>query len=188
MKTKKIKSILLTFICLGIAFYAKAQKNYTVDTKSLFSVTGTSTLHDWEMKSDTGTGTANITALNHKITEINSLTIMLLAESIKNEKNGINKAAYETLNTKTHKNIKYVLKSAEKVNESTWNLTGIYTIAGVSKEYKTQIKTSFVNEIINLQGVQKITFADFGMTPPKALLGTIKTGKDLTINFNLFLK
>ena len=31
----------------------------------------------------------------------------------------------------------------------------------------------------------KITFADFGMKSPTAMLGTIKTGQDLTIKFNL---
>ena len=49
----------------------------------------------------------------------------------------MDKVAYETLKTDKNKNIKYVLKSAEKVNETTWELTGTYTIAGVSKLLKT---------------------------------------------------
>ena len=100
----------------------------------------------------------------------------------------MDKVAYETLNTKTHKNIKYILKSAERVNETTWNLTGTYTIAGVSKDFKTQVKTTVNNGVVTLQGSNKITFTDFGMTPPKALFGTIKTGKDITLNFNIILK
>ena len=96
--------------------------------------------------------------------------------------------AYETLKTDKFKNIKYVLKSAEKVNETTWNLTGTYTIAGVSKEHKTQVKTSVANGIVNIQGTDKITFKEFGMKSPTAMLGTIKTGEDLTIKFNLNFK
>lgn len=183
-----MKSVLLTVICLGITFYASAQKNYTVDAKSTFSVAGTSTMHDWEMKSTSGTGTANIAVADSKVSDINNLTITLLAESIKSEKTSMDKVAYEALKTSTHKNIKYVLKSAEKVNETTWNLTGTYTIAGVSKDYKTQVKTNFANGMVTLQGTQKITFTDFGMKAPKALLGTIKTGNDLTLNFNILLK
>ena len=80
------------------------------------------------------------------------------------------------------------LKSAEKVNETTWNLTGTYTIAGVSKEHKTQVKTSVANGIVNLNGSDKITFKEFGMKSPTAMLGTIKTGEDLTIKFNLNFK
>ena len=173
---------------MTMTLYSHAQKNYVLDSKSTFTVSGTSTLHDWEMKSTSGTGTANIAVNDSKVTEINNLTITLLAESIKSEKNSMDKVAYEALNTKTYKNIKYTLKTAEKVNETTWNLTGTYTIAGASKEYRTQVKTSFSNGFVTLLGTQKITFTDFGMKAPKALLGTIKTGNDLTLNFNIQLK
>jgi polyisoprenoid-binding protein YceI len=183
MKTIKLLLSLVTF--LGITSSATAQKSYTLDNKSTFSVSGTSTLHDWEMKSGSGTGTANFTIANAKLTEIESIAITLSAESIKSEKKSMDKVAYETLKTDKNKNIKYVLKSAEKVNETTWELTGTYTIAGISKIYKTTVKTAITKDGLNMQGSNKITFADFGMKSPTALLGTIKTGQDLTLKFNL---
>lgn len=185
MKSGKIKLLAIVISFLGITSVASAQKNYVLDNKSTFSVSGTSTLHDWEMKSGSGTGTANLTIANSKLTEIESLSVTLLAESIKSEKKSMDKVAYETLKTDKYKNIKYVLKSAEKVNESTWELTGTYTIAGVSKILKTTVKATLTKDGVNLQGSNKITFADFGMKSPTALLGTIKTGQDLTLKFNL---
>jgi polyisoprenoid-binding protein YceI len=138
------------------------------------------------MKSASKTGTANLTVTDSKLTAINSIDITLPAESIKSEKKSMDKVAYETLKTEKFKNIKYVLKSAEKVNETTWNLTGTYTIAGVSKVLKTQVKTTTAaNGVVSVQGSNKITFTEFGMKSPTALLGTIKTGEDLTIKFNL---
>lgn len=169
----------------GIIATANAQKTQSLNNKSTFSVAGTSTLHDWEMKSASGTGTANFTIENSKLTDIEGLSITLLAESIKSEKTSMDKVAYKTLNTDTHKNIKYVLKSATKVNETTWELTGTYTIAGVSKVLKTTVKTALTKDALNIQGSNKITFAEFGMKSPTALLGTIKTGQDLTLKFNL---
>ena len=100
----------------------------------------------------------------------------------------MDKIAYETLKTDKYKIIKYVLKSATKLDESTWNLLGIYTIAGVSKEIRTQVKVSVVKDVVSMQGTNTITFADFGMTPPTALFGTIKTGKELLIKFNINFK
>jgi polyisoprenoid-binding protein YceI len=185
MKSKKIKLLAILIFFLGITSVASAQKNYALDNKSAFSVSGTSTLHDWEMKSSSGTGTANFTIVNSKLTDIESLQVTLLAESIKSEKKSMDKVAYETLKTDKQKNIKYVLKSAEKVNETTWELTGTYTIAGVSKILKTTVKTILTKDGVNMQGSNKITFADFGMKSPTALLGTIKTGHDLTLKFNL---
>lgn len=185
---KTIKSILLTAIFTTISIQLNAQRTYTViDTKSTFEVAGTSTVHDWTMISTEGTGIANLTVKDSKLTAINSLTITLLAESLKSSKTSMDQVAYEALDTETHKTIEYVLKSAEKINESNWILTGTYTIAGVSKEYKTQVKITADNETFILQGSNQITFGDFEMTPPKAALGVVKTGKDLTVIFNIML-
>lgn len=188
MKTIKSKIIYLTFLFTLINISAFAQKSYTLDNKTSFSVLGTSTLHDWEMTSSSKTGNANFTVTDSKVVNINSITIDLPTETIKSGKSGMDKIAYETLNTKKFKTIKYVLKSATKVNETTWNLIGTYTIAGVSKDLKTQVKVAVVNGVVNIQGSNKITFDEFGMKAPTALLGTIKTGKDLTIKFNLNFK
>ncbi|WP_026730596.1 YceI family protein [Flavobacterium denitrificans] len=186
MKAIKLKLLMSLVTFFGITSFVVAQKSYALDNKSTFSVSGTSTLHDWEMKSSSGTGTANFTITNGKLSEIESIAIVLLAESIKSEKKSMDKVAYETLKTDKNKSIKYALKSAEKINETTWELTGTYTIAGVSKIYKTTVKTAITKDGLSMQGSNKITFADFGMKSPTALLGTIKTGQDLTLKFNLY--
>jgi len=188
MKSKKIKLLALFISFLGLTTAATAQKNYALDAKCTFTVLGTSTLHDWEMKSSTASGSAVIKVENSKITDIDAISITLLAESVKSEKTSMDKVAYKTLKTDTQKNIKYVLKAAEKVNETTWTLTGIYTIAGVAKELKTTAKATYSNGLINIQGTNKITFTQFGMKSPTAMLGTIKTGEDLTLNFNINFK
>ncbi|WP_228012005.1 YceI family protein [Flavobacterium hungaricum] len=185
MKSNTLQLFALVLAFLGMTSFVNAQKSYSLDSKSTFAVAGTSTLHDWEMKSASGTGTANLTIANSKLTDIESLTVTLPAETVKSEKKSMDKVAYETLKTDKNKTIKYVLKSVEKVNETTWELTGTYTIAGVSKVYKTTVKTTVTKDGLNLQGSNKITFTEFGMKSPTAMLGTIKTGQDLTIKFNL---
>jgi len=182
------KSIITSMVLFAITLVANAQKTYNLDVKTNFSVFGTSTLHDWEMKSDSKVGTAQFVVTGNKLEDIKSIDITLPAESIKSEKKSMDKVAYETLKTSKFKNIKYVLQSADKVNESTWNLTGTYTIAGVSKVLKTQVKTTVANGTVTLQGTNKITFTEFGMKSPTAMLGTIKTGQDLTLKFTLNFK
>lgn len=182
----QIKTIISSMVFFTMTLSVNAQKAYTLDAKTNFSVFGTSTMHDWEMKSASRTGTANLTVTDSKLVDINSIDITLPSESIKSEKKSMDKVAYETLKTDKFKNIKYVLKSADKVNETTWNLTGTYTIAGVSKVLKTQVKTTVAaNGVVSLQGSNKITFTDFGMKSPTAMFGAIKTGEELTIKFNL---
>lgn len=181
---KVIKSILLTMIFTALSLQVNAQRNYTI-TRSTYEVAGTSNVHDWSMKSSEGNGIANLTVIDSKLTDINNLTITLLAESLKSTKTSMDDVAYETLDTKTYRNIKYVLKSATKINETTWNLTGTYTISGISKEFKTVVNVTSINGSFILKGSNQVTFADFGMSAPTAALGVVRAGKDLTLIFNL---
>jgi polyisoprenoid-binding protein YceI len=186
IKMRAIKSVLLTVIFTILSLQTQAQKNYTL-VKSTFEVSGTSNIHDWVMKSTEGIGSANLTVTDSKVTSINNLNITLPAETIKSSKTSMDDVAYATMETKTYKNIKYVLKSATKLNETTWNLTGTYTIAGTSKDYKTQVSITPGNGNFILRGSNQITFADFGMSTPTAALGVVRAGKDLTIIFNITL-
>lgn len=183
---RTIKTILFSVIFITLSFQTNAQRNYTLG-KSTFEVAGTSNVHDWVMKSTEGSGIANLTVTDSKLTDINNLTITILAESIKSSKTSMDDVAYETLDTKTYKYIKYVLKSANRVNETTWNITGTYTIAGISKDYKTQVNVTANNGTFVLKGSNQITFADFGMSPPTTALGVVRAGKEITIIFNITL-
>ncbi|MHC0442046.1 YceI family protein [Flavobacterium sp. 3-210] len=183
---KTIKSLLLAVI-ITLSTQVNAQKRYSL-TKSSFEVAGTSNIHDWVMRSSDGTGSAILTVTDSKLTDIKNLSITLPAESIKSSKTSMDDVAYETLDTKTHKNIKYVLKSADKVNETTWILIGTFTIAGVSKDFKTQAKVmTNDNDTFVLQGSNRMNFTDFEMTPPSAALGVVRAGKEITILFNITL-
>lgn len=184
---KTIQLILLTLVISLLSFHVNAQKKYTI-AKAVFEVTGTSTVHDWSMKSTEGTGSANLILTDSKLTDIKSLTITLDAESIKSSKTSMDEVAYEALDTKNHKTVRYVLKSADKLNETTWDFTGTYTIAGVSRDFKTQVRiTANENGNFTLKGSNRVTFGDFEMAPPTAALGVVRTGKDLTILFNITL-
>lgn len=183
---KTIKSLLLAVV-ITLSIQINAQKRYSL-TKSTFEVAGTSNIHDWVMRSSDGTGSAILTITDSKLTDIKNLSITLPAESIKSSKTSMDDVAYETLDTKTHKNIKYVLKSADKVNETTWILIGTFTIAGVSKDFKTQAKVmTNDNDTFVLQGSNRMNFTDFEMTPPSAALGVVRAGKEITVLFNITL-
>lgn len=183
---KTIKSILLAVV-ITLSIQVNAQKRYSL-TKSTFEVAGTSNIHDWVMRSSEGTGSAILTITDSKLTDIKNLSITLPAESIKSSKTSMDDVAYETLDRKTHKNIKYVLKSADKVNETTWILIGTFTIAGVSKDFKTQAKVmTNDNDTFVLQGSNRMNFTDFEMTPPSAALGVVRAGKEITVLFNITL-
>ncbi|HTA26291.1 MAG TPA: YceI family protein, partial [Bacteroidia bacterium] len=67
---------------------------------------------------------------------------------------------------------------------TTISAKGTLTIAGVTKPIDMLIKVSAPNQgYLTFEGSQTIKMTDYGITPPTALLGTMKTGNEITINF-----
>ena len=154
------------------------------------SITGTSSLHDWEMKSSQGKAEVEfVLGANDKITAINALKFDLDATTIKSEYTVMDNNTYKALKTKTNKNISFVLTSgtvtALDANAYLVKTIGNLTIAG--KTVKTDVvataKYNAADKSFTVSGSKKLKMTDYGVTPPTAMLGTIKTGNDITISF-----
>jgi hypothetical protein len=63
------------------------------------------------------------------------------------------------------------------------------SLAGVTRlfEVNCTIETKSTGQI-HLKGGRQFTFADFGLTPPTRMMGTIKVQEDLHVKFHLVLK
>lgn len=165
-----------------------AQKDYTLVASPDLKISGTSSLHDWEMKSTKATGSAKMTVSGTSLTAISSLSITMAAESLESGKNGMDKKAYEALKTDKNKNISFVLTSAKENTDGTWNLTGNFTIAGTKKSATIKVTESVSGGTIQFKGSHSFKLTDYGITPPKALAGTIKTGDAVKMNFTVKFK
>ena len=110
-------------------------KNKTVAQTVSVVIKGTSTLHDWEMKSDKGRvevmlGLGN----NAKLVGLTGLKFSIEAESLKSEKSMMDNNAYKALKTGSAKQISFILTSATitQVNETSYQIKalGKLTVAG----------------------------------------------------------
>jgi polyisoprenoid-binding protein YceI len=155
------------------------------------SIKGTSTLHDWEMKS-INKGTCEVVfSLDaaDKITAISELQFTIAAESIKSGHSVMDKNAYKAMNTDKYKNISFVLSSAA-ITPSVTNVyqvkvTGNLTISGVTK--KTELagtaKYNPTDKSFVLFGSKTFKMSEYGVKPPTVMMGTIKTGDQITVSF-----
>jgi polyisoprenoid-binding protein YceI len=183
------------FLTLKIAFvffisinhFGYSQKTFKLEGKPALAVSGTSSLHDWSMPSTTATGTLIATEAAGKLDDIKSLTVEMPAESIKSGKKGMDKKAYEALKTESHKTVKFDLKSASKSGD-VWTLTGTFTIAGTTKTVSLKAKETSANGTHGLSGSYSFKLSDYNITPPTALMGTVKTGNDVKITFDVKFK
>lgn len=192
MKTtlQKIKGIIANSIAVLVCMYGlpiMAQQAYTSSATATV-VKGTSTLHDWDMKSSTGNTQASFKVENGEITGISALTFTVNAESLKSSKSGLDKNAYKALNTGKHKNITYKMTSGTVTKSGasyTIKTNGTLTIAGTSKPLSlTATATLNSDQSISVKGSTKFNMSTYGVTPPTVMMGTIKTGDAITIDYN----
>lgn len=154
------------------------------------SIKGTSSLHDWEMKSSKGKCEVEfVIGANDKITAINSLKFDLDPTSIKSEYTMMDNNTYKALKTKSYKSISFVLASGTVTQTDAVSyvvkVLGNLTIAGKTQkiDLAATAKYNSADKSFTVNGSKKLKMTDYGVDPPTAMLGTIKTGNDITISF-----
>jgi len=128
----------LSLLGLSLLFFigAFAQVKYSSKNLSL-TVSGTSTLHDWDMKSSNGAFEANFT-LNAAgaITAVNGLSFSTKGDALKSGHDAMDKNAYKALKVDKAPNITYVSNSATvtSLDASDYSVksVGKLTIAGAT--------------------------------------------------------
>ena len=178
----------LQFLCL----LAGAQVRYSGSAVDLL-ISGTSTLHDWTMKS----AKAECTAIfdfnaGGQISGLNSLIFSTPVNALKSEHTAMDNNAYKALKTDKDPLISYTLTSVTVTpgagGASTVTCNGKLTIAGATREAQivTVCKPGAGNTM-TVTGSEKISMKDFNIDPPTFMFGTIKTGNDITLSFTLTL-
>jgi hypothetical protein len=165
-------------------------KNTTAAQTVSLVIKGTSSLHDWEMKSDKGRvevvlGVGN----NAKLVGLTGLKFSVEAESLKSEKTMMDNNAYKALKTNSAKYISFLLNAATitQVNETSYQIRafGKLTVAGTTKETDViaDVKYSSAEKSFIVTGTKKLKMTDYNVKPPSFMLGAVKTGDEITISF-----
>ncbi|MEP6750481.1 MAG: YceI family protein [Bacteroidota bacterium] len=184
-----IKNLLL-LVCIHAGAASMAQVKYYAKDDLQIVISGTSTMHDWDMKTSKGESNATVT-LNDagQLSGLTALSFTVPAESLKSDHKSMDKNAYKALKTRDHTTISYTISSASIKPGGAILCQGKLSIAGTTLD-SDLTATGLVNadKSISVKGSKKISMSAFNMTPPSFMLGTVKTGNDVTVHFNLTLR
>lgn len=184
---KFIPTSIALIVAVSICNVVWAQNSYKLTGTPNFTIAGTSTMHDWTMTSTQATCEASVEAdASGKVVKINSVTLTLKAESLKSGKSAMDKNAYKSLKTDKFKDIRFQLTSAT-VQGETITANGTLTIAGSSKPTEITLSGKPSGNGIRFQGSKDIKMSEFGVEPPSFMFGSVKTGDDIKITFDITL-
>lgn len=190
-KSSIIKFTSLLAISFTISIAAISQTVYQSEAFDI-RLNGTSNLHDWEMKAVKGTSEASfLVDAAGKVISISKLSFTLPAKNLKSGHMAMDKNTYKALNTDNNPNISFVGSSTAITSTGGNNYQisslGEMTIAGTTKQTELVATGKYnpAGKSFTITGVKKMKMTDYNVQPPKALMGTIRTGDDISISYNV---
>lgn len=173
---------LTVMVLLSFNWTLSAQTKYIMAPSPELKISGGSTLHDWDMTSNTAKGEGMFVLEGNQLKSIQNLSITMEAETLKSGTRGLDNNAYKALDTKKNKDVKFTLKEITG-SGSNYQAKGDFTIAGVTKPASFPVKVTQSGNKFTFEGSYDTKLTQFSVDPPTALLGTVKTDDEIKISF-----
>ena len=182
-----MKILILTAFIITLAYPLRAQESYKMALNSVV-IKGTSNVHKWEEKIGQLNGSATVLIEGEQITGLSEAHFEIPVKSIKSSKGSImDNKTYQALKSDECATIQLKLQKGS-ISGIDLKATASLTIACVTKtvDLVSTIKPLGNNQF-EIAGSKKLKMTDFGIKPPTALLGTMVTGDEITIEYNIKL-
>lgn len=162
---------------------AQGQVAYTLAPDPELKIIGKSTIRVWKMTSRVASGHGIFQLEGDKIVGIDILEVQMQAESLTSGTKGLDRHAYESLDTSRFPIVKFSLQELKGVGDS-WEARGDFIISGVTRQVVFPVKIEQIGNQVNFQGEIPIKFSDFEIVTPTNFFGIVKTHDDARILFN----
>jgi polyisoprenoid-binding protein YceI len=180
-------------ICLLSVAIGGPNPQMAIQSSSYLVLKGTSTLHDYECKTTSIQGTIEMDLTLGSFTNVD---IAIPAKSIHSGNSSLDDNMYESLKAEENPDIRFSLFHPDSIidlrtsrSDSIIKLYGKLTVAGKEKTIDLEVVVQQKeNKIIEIHGKKKLLMTDYGIKPPTFMLGILKTGDEVSIEFDLQLK
>jgi len=188
MRTKALISLLL----VATVAVATERVRFAPVSNSTVKITGTSTLHEWtingaiDVAPEIAADPADAASWRSEKPALVSVKIPVT--DIKSEHSRMTNIMLDALKAKSFPEIRYELLEAEPAVSTqdafTVKTKGKLTIAGVTRDLQMNVTAIRAgSKQFVLIGDAPIKMTDYGITPPVAMLGTLKTGNQVNVSF-----
>ena len=189
-------ALALTMVCAGVA-RAQESVRVPVTPDSKLWIDGTSNLHSWSCKAEKFdaavefdvAAAAQLASAPPKA--LKKVEVKVPVKALKCGHGGMDDNLYKALNADRAPDVTYILGTFDAVpgDSSTMfalQTQGTLSIAGKENALSMQVfATRLADGSVKATGAVTIKMTDYGINPPTAIFGRLKTGNDVKVNFEL---
>lgn len=188
MNTSRLKNAFLFSTLLLISGTLTGQVLKIVPKNSVITINGTSNLHDWKSKSEQINGELILSGNN----QVKSFKLDIPIKSIKSGEKLMDSKTYETFDANKHPNIAFRLTDVTNLQINGDNVNVVFngnlTMAGTTRKVAIKANGKNIKQgTYVFNGNVPLKMTDFQMKPPTALLGTLKVGDGIKLEFDITL-
>ncbi|MDQ7041647.1 MAG: YceI family protein [Rhodothermus sp.] len=159
--------------------------------ESTFEVRGTSTLHDWTCKVTDWQGTVALRQAD-ELASLQAAEVVVSVGAIACGNGTMDRKMRKALKAKAHPEIRFELERIDAVAagaEGYWlQVQGRLTVAGATQPVQMRVLAQPENGGWRFQGVQPLSMKAFGIKPPTAMLGALRTGDRVVVHFDVIAR
>ena len=182
---------------IGTAAGAQQTARVAVAPESKLWIEGTSNLHGWSCKAEKLDASIDIDAVaaaQLTVAPPNALkrvSVKVPVKSLKCGHGAMDDNLYKALNADATSEVSYILaifEAAPSESKDTFTLHTVGTLTIAGKENKISmdvIAVRLADGTVKATGMIPIKMTDFGIKPPTAIFGRLKTGDEVKVNFDL---
>jgi polyisoprenoid-binding protein YceI len=182
---------------LGTAAGAQETARVAVAPSSKLWIEGTSNLHGWSCKAEKMDATIDLDAVAAaQLTSappkaLKRVQVKVPVKSLKCGHGGMDDNLYKALGADASPDISYIMATFQAVpgdvtDSFTLKTVGTLTIAGKANPLAMDVvATRLPDGSVKATGTVPIKMTDFGIKPPTAIFGRLKTGDEVKVNFEL---
>lgn len=159
------------------------------------TISGTSTLHDWtcDVPEIEGRLQASPAETSDMLADLTKTQVRIAVDAIECNKDRMNRNLREAMSSNKYPNILFLLETADVAplpdSAGTWmnvDARGELMISGTRKQITLPVKAQRLDDGgLRFVGSTTFNMSSYGVDPPTVMLGAIKTGDEITINFDV---
>jgi polyisoprenoid-binding protein YceI len=164
-------------------------ERFVVETESKLWVEGTSTLHDYRCDVGSFDGAFVSSDTGSPIATLTEASIRVPVAAMDCGSGQMNRRMTSALKANRHAEISYALERVEVVESAgtkTLKAVGRLTMAGATQQITMNLEgVQQADGRLRFQGQTALSMAAFGIDPPTAMLGAVRTGDQVTVHFDV---